>query len=405
MYEPVTNLTKAGDIAPDVIFTKVLNVPGSSKWSPENLTGRLTVVATFSDTSNNLYPVTWWNTLIDEFAGEPVQFIWMTGEEESTLLPWLSRHPVKGWVFYDPSDETRKAYGMEFPEYVIIGTDRRIMGFANTLTATMLKAFLEGRITRWASRQGKSSRASNLVFLQAEPSRWPPVDPTPSFPPSYTLHVSPSRTGGYLHSLGPDYLNISGYDLRDAIHYLYGGEMTRIDLPASLDDGKLYDFALCLPAKESEETMRDRFRQGIEDYFNITAWHESRLLDAYIVTATDRQPPRRKVQGPDKFGFFNRTSSMGLCIVPERDGQLAPLSFDSICTMGFRGTLDEFCQMLEAKLDRPVVNETNLQGEFKFEVESGEGIANDFLERLRDQTGLLITAAQRNVELVVVRPR
>jgi uncharacterized protein (TIGR03435 family) len=65
------------------------------------------------------------------------------------------------------------------------------------------------------------------------------------------------------------------------------------------------------------------------------------------------------------------------------------------------GSADEFCHMLEAQLDRPVVNETNLAGEFAFRVESTKGAANDFLTHLRDQLGLVITPAQRNIEALV----
>ena len=56
-------------------------------------------------------------------------------------------------------------------------------------------------------------------------------------------------------------------------------------------------------------------------------------------------------------------------------------------------------------LDRPVVNETNLEGGFKLRVKSSEGQENDFQELLRDQLGLVITPAQRNVEMLVFDPR
>jgi hypothetical protein len=48
-----------------------------------------------------------------------------------------------------------------------------------------------------------------------------------------------------------------------------------------------------------------------------------------------------------------------------------------------------------------VVNETRLEGRFAFKVEAGNTARNDFLERLRDQLGLVVTPAQRNVEILV----
>jgi uncharacterized protein (TIGR03435 family) len=410
-YGPITNHLKAGDIAPDIAFAKVLNAPGPDPWT-SNLTGHLTALVFYPDTSHNLESVTQWNAVIDQFAGKPVQFIWITGETESTLLPWLSQHPVKGWVFHDPSGETGKAYGLELPACVIIGADRRIMGFDRFMlpTASVLNAALEGRITtRPQSRATiKAFIASNLVLLDAEPPRMPrSEDFKPEFPPSYTLHVSPSQSEGRSNAGGPTFRSLKGYDLKDAIQELYGVNRIRIYLPASLDNGKRYDFALSLPEEESDEIMHSRLRQGIEDYFHITASRESRLLNAYVVTATNRKPPRRKAQSDDEIASFS-SASVGF----ETAGglgddleDLKPVGIEGIRSVGIEGTADDFCRTLEQQVDRPVVNETNLHGEFTFDVESGAGPVNDFLERLHDQTGLLITPAQRDLEVLVFRPR
>jgi uncharacterized protein (TIGR03435 family) len=68
------------------------------------------------------------------------------------------------------------------------------------------------------------------------------------------------------------------------------------------------------------------------------------------------------------------------------------------------GTVDELCHRLESALDRPVVNDSGLTGRFEFNVQVPEGGPNDFLKRLREQTGLQIAPAQRAVETLVFRP-
>jgi uncharacterized protein (TIGR03435 family) len=83
----------------------------------------------------------------------------------------------------------------------------------------------------------------------------------------------------------------------------------------------------------------------------------------------------------------------------------APVALAAIRGIALEGTLDDFCRTIERALDRPVVNETNLKGEYEFNVKAGEGSENTFLERLRDQFNLNITPAQRRVEVVVLRPR
>jgi hypothetical protein len=84
---------------------------------------------------------------------------------------------------------------------------------------------------------------------------------------------------------------------------------------------------------------------------------------------------------------------------------LKPQSVNRLRGVWIDGTADEFCHKLEANLDRPVVNETNLQGEFRFRAGSPEGMANDFSDRLRDQLGLVITPAKRDVEALIFETR
>ena len=52
-----------------------------------------------------------------------------------------------------------------------------------------------------------------------------------------------------------------------------------------------------------------------------------------------------------------------------------------------------------------MINETNLEGEFVFDVKDTHAAKNDFLDRLRDQLGLVIAPAQRPVEMLIFQPR
>jgi uncharacterized protein (TIGR03435 family) len=76
-----------------------------------------------------------------------------------------------------------------------------------------------------------------------------------------------------------------------------------------------------------------------------------------------------------------------------------------IRAISLEGTLDDFCHTLESALDRPVVNETGMQGVYEFNLKSSESSENDFLDRLRDQFNLRIALAQRRVQIVALKPR
>lgn len=413
LYGPVTSHLKAGDRAPDITFTKILNAPVAGSWSQSNLTGQLTVLAFYPDTTDNLESVRLWNSVVEKFDGKPVQFVWITDEEESTLLPWLVQHPIQGWVLHDPKGQTGNAYGMELPANVIVGADRKIVGFYMGITETerLLEAVRNGRITTTRPDKAtlKAFLESGKVHIDAEPQRMSRVDDhRPAFPPSYTVHVSLSQGEEHGNSTADDFWVLKGYTLREVADELYGVNSIRLHLPASLDDKRHYDFALILPERENREKMKDRMRQGLQDYFHVTVTRENRLVDVYVVSALEnRKPPAVEARSDDGMGGFkNSGMEVGNASDSEnmQDG-ITPQPISAIRSVSIDGTADEFCHLLESVLDRPVVNETNLEGEFKFHVDHNDGAENNFRARLRDQLGIVITPTQRNVETLVFEPR
>jgi uncharacterized protein (TIGR03435 family) len=411
LFGPVSNPLKAGDRAPDIAFSKILAAAGAAPWISANLSGVVTVLAIFPDTSHNPDAIARWNTLAQQFAGRPVQFVWITGERESSLVPWLANHPIKGWVLHDPQGENGRSYGMEIPSAVIVGADRRILGFDASMVpqAETVTAAIEGRITTTPPKRDMAEfRAfieSRKALLAATPMRMPRLeDHKPKFPPSSTLHITPSQKDGESGNFsGPDYLALNGFNLKKIIAEVYHVSPIRIRLPAALDNAARYDFSLVLPEAESKEQMYARFQQGIQDYFHVTATREERLLDVYVVTALEHKPPVAKSRPEEmrgavsniEFEVFDDAGGTDLFSEPKAAG------IDGIRGIGLEGTTDDFCFALESMLDRPVVNESHLEGKFQFNVKASETAQNDFLERLRDQLGLVVTGVQRNVEILV----
>jgi uncharacterized protein (TIGR03435 family) len=226
----------------------------------------------------------------------------------------------------------------------------------------------------------------------------------PDFAPSYVVHISPAKDEDSLNASGPDYLDLKSFTLKALIQELYDVPPIRIQLPATLDDAKRYEVALVLPEREEKDQMYARFRQGIEEYFHITAKREQRLLDVYVVTAPDGKPPVVKPPPEDQsaVAFSSRSTVSSLEFTGRPDLKASGIA--ALRGIAMNGTMNEFCRMLEDGLDRPVVDETNLQGEFDFNVQATSQRNNDFLERLHDVAGLRITPAQRTVEVLVIQP-
>ncbi len=392
VYGKITARPKAGELAPEVSFSKVLHNPGSTAWTTANLSGQLTVLYPFPYVSGNAELVDQWNAMVERFAGKPVQFVLVTGEQDATLLPFLEQHTIGGWVLQDLDGATGRAYGLEMPEAILIGADRRILGFDHDVRPREDLVSLV-----FADHEHGSA------LLSAEADRMPrPQDHRPDFAPSYEVHIAPAHSDNGGNFAGTDYWSLQGFTVKKLLAEASGVNAIHLELPASVDTDARYDVAVVLPRAEEREEILGLIRRGVEDYFHLTATQENLLRDVYVLTATEKKPP---AASPDPFaGGDGSISSIELGGTDGHD-------INSITNIGLRNsTVDEFCKMLEWGLDRPVVNETKLEGNFNFEVNAPtlalqQMPPHDFVERLREQLGLVIAPAQRNVETTVYRLR
>lgn len=425
-FGPVTVRPKAGDPAPDIEYSKVLHSPGASSdpapWTSANFSGQVTVITFFPDTTDNVQAVTRWNALIKQFSNKPVQFVWLTGEKESSLLPWLAEHPVEGWVLLDVEGDTGRAYGLEMPESVVIGADHNIIGFDEGIEPTkeVLEAALGGRIRTEPVKPEpgamQASLKSGVVLLKAEPLRVPFVDEhRPKFPPSFEVHITPNTENGSFSAGGDDYWTVRGLSLKMVIAKTYDMEMEagRIDFSDPNAAEKRYDVALVLPEPESHVAMMRRVREGLQEQFNLTITAENRATEVYVITAPNGPGPSlHEVKASD--GGFGGSSQVSYewkspdgkpptaQQLLENKKASSGLNIASISVEG--GTIADFCRTLEDGLDRPIVDETHLTGRYDFEVNRGDHTKDEFFEMLADQLGLLVTPGVRNVRVVVVQP-
>ena len=392
--KPIT--VKAGDSAPALAFSKVLSAPAGADWTPAVLPGRLSVLTFLGDVSHNAKLVASWNELVDQFAAQPVEFVWLTAEPEASVAPSLSTHPVKGWLLLDQAGATNDAYGIEFPNAVLVAADGKILGFDQTFIprAETIRDAIAGH-----------------ADLKAEPFRFPdPASYRPKFPPSETVHITePSGQKQGTYSDG-DYLNMPAQTLRFAVQELWDVAPARVSLPAELDTNKRYDFAVVLPKPEDSERIRERFRKAVQEHFHVTAQREERLMDVYVVTSAGRKPPASAEQEDDDSMGFSTSSSVGFAAMsfsggppPDLEDLFRRGSLSSLRSISTNGTTDDFCKALEHSLDRPVVNETHLDGRFSIQVEATDTGPNDFPDRLREATGLVITPARRTVQMLIFR--
>ena len=423
MFGPLSSHPKAGDPAPDITFAKVLHAPLSTAWTNANLSGQITVLTFFPDTSHNVRSISQWNALIAQFADRPVQFVWVTAEREYTLLPFLKKNPLNGWVFYDLCNKTGASYGLELPEEVFIGPDRVIIGFNHRgfPTEEILNAVLENRIRTTPVKLDPADRKafleSNQVLLDPAPEQGPRFEYLkPSFPPSYEVHISPTAKDSHDISAGnaPGFWSAHGTELKNLIAGLYNVDIGRVDFPNADTAKKRYDIELVLPEAESSEAFSQRIQEALKQQLHLSITPETHSMDVYVLTAPNGPGPAlHDVDSPGGGSIGSSSTEMewkspdGREPTPEDIQRLmerakaAGISVSGISISN--GTIHDLRSVLEKGLDRPVIDETNLTGRYDLEIPAGDRTREQFFQLLRDRFGLVVTPSQRNITMIAVR--
>jgi len=279
-----------------------------------------------------------------------------------------------------------------------------------------------------------------IVILLSAPSAMPPVRQTkPDIPPSTEVTIKPTERGpheGVSSRTASDYWVVEGISLKDMLSRLYGIQKERIELPPSVDDDRRYDFLLVLPQRVSRDTMDRLMREGIEKYFRIRVAAEVRDMDVYVLTAPNGAISAARTS-LDEPGMFARVwldiqapasapeNFIGFSDPPwRRDENEVPTANElstmageflkslaggwkrgaaSIRGMSATSTVAQLCEMLEATLDRPVIDETNLDGAYDLDIRTQTESGEQFLHAVCDRLGLAATPARRSVTMLVVR--
>jgi uncharacterized protein (TIGR03435 family) len=234
----------------------------------------------------------------------------------------------------------------------------------------------------------------------------PRPEAKPNLAPSYEVHISSTKSEGSVSNIGPDYWIQRGFDLKTVMATVYEIDKSRITMPASLEDGKRYDFVLVLPREEDQNAINRLLQQGIEKYFRVSVMHEKRMTDVYVMTALPGKTPPAK-NPKDLGGTVIGAASEWVEFVP-KDGakpptieemqQAAHNALSEISALN--SSMDDFRRILEDGLNRPIIDETNMNGNYDLVV---HGAAKGrFIEAMRDQVGLVLKEARRPVDMLVV---
>ena len=224
-----------------------------------------------------------------------------------------------------------------------------------------------------------------LMSLAAMPSQ-----PSPATQPSLRHAADPDMpASSSLDSVGgTEALRWRSYSaerlVRRAVRMTSGVSENRIDLRAALPEGR---FDLDVPATGTPEERARLLRQTVEDGFGLSVREDDRELNVFVI----RFAPGRNAENS-----FKPTQLVGDVWTGDSDGQTY--------IRGSRLTAGSIAYEAERGLDRPVVDETDANGDYDFDLSWKTGDVESLRQAIA-RYGLELVPARRTLRYVSIVPR
>ncbi len=215
------------------------------------------------------------------------------------------------------------------------------------------------------------------------------------------------KAGETSMEIGSDRWLARGYDLKTLISQIYDMDARRIDFAENGSIDARYDVNLTLTHDVDQDAIQQMLKDALQKKFRLTITPESRSLDVYVLTAPN---------GPGS--ALHRHGAGGMTRVVAGDAEdfglqdVQQITYEGRDCSGkssangiaaTAGTISEFRRTLEPDLDRPLVDETNLKGSYDFKI-GNYANQQELFKLLHEQLGIMVTAAQRKVTMLTVRP-
>ena len=360
-------LPEVGQPAPALHLARVIGEQAPAQMSWAGLRGDVVVIefwATWCPPCVGAIPHL--NALEREFAGQPVRFLSISYEKPEVVSKFLAMHPMQGWVGLDENRETIDAYGVRFlPLTVVVDRQGRIAALTQpmALDETALREFLAG---------GSPSLPAPLGAAPPMAPGNEPAEPVARAAPLFYLDVRPDTTpvGGLAFNRESGRMTAVGWPAKWLLALLLDLPEDRIVEGNRLPGGR-YTVVADMPPGKADE-MRTEIEQALGLAWGVRLRREKRKMDVYLLTAPDGAKGLAKSATSQAGNFATNGQSMAVV-----------------------------ARMIEAKLQRPVIDETHLRGSYDFPPNLTAGDAAGVV-RAVEGLGFELKRARRKLAVVVV---
>jgi len=375
---------RIGDAPPALQLGAIIQGPRLEEASWEKLRGKVVIVEFWNTACVPCVAANpHLNQLVAEFTNQPVVFLSICDDNPDYLKNFLRNKPISAWLAIDaPLKPTFSAFHvLGIPHTVIVDRSGKIAAITHPdlLTPEHIQEILDGKPSTLPPPESISPEQTPTVPLIEIPPREIEVSITGPFPKPNGAYAARGWHSTIFHA---DKAPIDSI-LTEFFH------ISEQLLPKTKLPEGLYSVRASAPSNQMAE-LQKRFIQSARDKWRITIEPTTRRATVYITTvATTNAPGLKQVQeragGGEKPGGF----------------YLGGLPIKSVVNS------------LEHVLDKPVIDETGLQGlwaaELNWEMTPEELTTETrpapakVIKAAHDQLGLDLQSAEREIPTLIIR--
>jgi len=183
--------------------------------------------------------------------------------------------------------------------------------------------------------------------------------PTPAFEVASIKPSEPTTDGKMRIYLGrdPGRVNYKNVSLKDVLQRAYAVRRVQITGPEWLDSDR-YDIVAKVPEGVSDDQIPAMLQSLLSERFKLTLHREKKEMPVYaLLVGKNGAKLEQAVDGESAPGKHE-----GISVRASMESGMAQLE-------AYKATVTQFANMLSNMMDRPVIDQTELQGKYNFALE------------------------------------
>jgi len=398
----------AGEPAPALELEKLLQAPAGAKTDWPSLKGNVVVLEFWATwCAPCIAAIPHLNELAEQFKDKPVKFISITEEDEATITSFLNHRTIKGWVGLDLDSSVFEAYLGKIaliPRTVIVDQQGKVVSVsspsAEPLTAEQLNQILEGKVAlptlgktieeakqtplspAKVGKEAASTQSPRLGIMTSSSGSEEEKEPVETDPPQLGVTIRPSKSsGGQQVNWGPGKYRASGATLKTLLRDLCSINDLRIDVPAQLQSLR-YDINATV--KDGKiPVVKQLVLHSLETALSIKVQRVTREVEVYVLTAPGQL-----------------TGNLKPSQAPASEGSKAGSARGALT--GKNTEIKSLARGIEDVLKLHVIDETNLQGRYNWDMLYDTKNPQSVIEAVRKELGLELKLTRRAIEMLTV---